>query len=225
MQPGVFFNGCFMEMSAFTFFLSSLAKFLLVVNPIFVLPTYLSLTGLASPEEKTSIAIKSCVFAFSLCVFFALFGEWFLGLMGISLNALRFGGGILLFFAGYSMISAVPEEEASSKAKASKDVAIFPLGFPMIAGPGGISILLTLMSEVPKEIPFQLSIVSVVGVVIGSVFLAMVTGQKIVKLLGKSGINIMQKVSGLLISFVSAQMVLAGAVGGTIECLKHFSVL
>ena len=223
MHPKFYFDGFSMELSAFDFFLEALVKLLVVVNPLFVLPTYLSLTGSATEEERKKIGLKGCLFGFFLLVFFALWGKWFLEVVGISLNAFRVSGGILLFCSGYSMVTSPPREEGPVKekgSKASKDVSIFPLGFPMIAGPGGISVLLVLMSEVPNTLPFQLTVVSVIGLIMAAIFLVMMMGQSIMTFLGKSGESVMEKIFGLLIASIAVQMIFSGAVGAVTEFLK-----
>ncbi len=237
-------------MTAVSFFGVALAKLFLVMNPIFVLPSYLSLTSSCSTKERNSAAMRSCIFAFCLLTFFALLGKWFLAFMGIGLDIFRVAGGILLFASGYSMVTAPSSSDKDMPLKekvmdvskdvvnkvskdvlsvsddvldVSKDVSIFPLGFPLIAGPGSISILLGLMSDVSDSLPFYVSIICVIAVILLVVFCAMMVGQHIMKFLGKSGQNILQKVAGLVISAIAVQMVFSGAIGTCTDLLKIVS--
>lgn len=216
-------------MSAAAFFFSALTKMILLVNPLYALPAYLSLTASCSEEDRRSVAIKSCVFAAALWIFFAILGNWFLSMVGISHGAFRLGGGILLFTCGYFMVTGpstsedTPEKETSKPVKSKKnvpDVSIFPLGFPLITGPGIISVTVGLIAETPNTLPFQVAMIGAIGVIVGTIFVSMLFGPVILKMLGTAGAAIMQRICGLLIVCIAIQMITSGIGQAVIDFQK-----
>jgi multiple antibiotic resistance protein len=131
--------------------------FLVVVDPVSLIPVFAGLTSDASRGYQRKMACKSAVIALAICVAFALVGAKFLEVMGISLNAFRIAGGTLLFLIALEMVFGRPEatratKSAPQEAHAREDVSVFPLAFPFIAGPGSLAIILLSAGEAHERI-------------------------------------------------------------------------
>jgi multiple antibiotic resistance protein len=150
-----------------------------------------------------------------LLLAFAFGGEFLLRALGISLSALRIAGGILLFLLATEMVLAKPSgvrgltygerEEAAHR----DDIAVFPLAFPLIAGPGALTSVVLLMGAAhgPVEIG---GLVGAGAVVLGLTFVALLFATRIVALLGVTGTNVIGRVLGVVLAALAAQFVLDG---------------
>ena len=121
--------------------------FLVVVEPVSVIPIFIALTEGASEQDRRRMARKGILIAGAILLVFSLGGGPFLRLMNISIDAFRIFGGLLLFLIALEMIFARPSgtrtsdpEEAEGRQKA--DISVFPLAFPFIAGPGALATIL-----------------------------------------------------------------------------------
>jgi multiple antibiotic resistance protein len=188
-----------------------------VVNPVTVLPIYLSLTARKSPAERRRIALESA-FSVAIVLFVSLLaGEPILLFFGIGLPSFRVAGGLLLLLMGISMLRAsddrsrhTPEEDAESYDKSS--VAVVPIAIPLLAGPGAISTTIVYAHRdlsLAHYLLFSSVIVSISLIVL--VFLLM--APKIVAIMGQTGLNVVTRVMGLLLTSIAVEFI----VGGTTE--------
>jgi len=121
-----------------------------VVNPLGAIPVFFSLTQNLPQEERRKIAAMSALTAFLTLLFFALLGQHFLSSMGITLNAFRIAGGIMLFIIALNMLFRAPQkpqEDTPVKKEDIEAISIFPLGIPLLAGPGAIATIILLDNE------------------------------------------------------------------------------
>ena len=135
-----------------SFALLAISSILIIVNPLGATLIYVSLTTNLDKPMRDSIARDSCRFAIFILLFVAVLGAWILQLFGISLEAFRIAGGILLFGIGMEMVYAKTSRTkltATEKyeSRDTEDIAIMPLAIPMIAGPGAITTTIVLMNE------------------------------------------------------------------------------
>ena len=125
---------------------------LIIVNPLGATLIYVSLTTNLDQPARDTIARDACRFALLILVFVAVLGAWILQLFGITLEAFRIAGGILLFGIGMEMVYARTSRTKLTateryESRENDDVAIMPLAIPMIAGPGAITTTIVLMNE------------------------------------------------------------------------------
>src|SRR5262245_31207176 len=137
---------------ALSFTLSTLTTLFLVVDPPAAVPMFLSMTGSDPPGHKKRTAQRAAIATGVTLTAFAVLGTALFGILGISLGAVRIGGGILLFLLAVDMLRAQrsrqrtsPEEEAEGVDR--PDVSIFPLAIPILAGPGATSTVMVLVSK------------------------------------------------------------------------------
>jgi len=184
-----------------------------LLDPVGLAPLFLGLTANRTPEERKRIARRAVALAGGLLLLFALAGTWLLGTLGITLDAFRIAGGVLLFRIAVDMVFAqlereTPEEE--HEARARQDITIFPLAIPLIAGPAALASVMILAGEA-RVIPWGLPVALFVGgVALLSVYLALRLASPIAKLLGQTGINVVTRVLGILLAALATQYVADG---------------
>jgi multiple antibiotic resistance protein len=200
--------------------LDELVKFFVVlfviVDPPSMAPLFATMTEGGSPGYRRRMAIKSSVIAFMIFVAFALGGGWFIGVMGISIDAFRIGGGIMLFLIALDMVFAreektTPAENAETRRRA--DISVFPLAFPLISGPGSIaSVLLTFGSARPDPLLYA-GLIAVMAVVVGLSLLVMLAAPLVMRVLGVTGANVVARVAGVVLAALAVQFVIDGLRG------------
>ncbi len=146
---------------------------------------------------------------------FALFGPALLEYLGISLDAFRVAGGLLLFKIAVDMVFAHRERETDEeKAEASlrEDISVFPLAIPLLAGPGAMTSVMILTAEA-REVPGGLFVVlGAVVVVLLAAYVALALSGHLARLLGRTGVNVVTRVLGVLLSALAVQYVADGVV-------------
>ncbi|MFT5487548.1 MAG: multiple antibiotic resistance protein [Paracoccaceae bacterium] len=187
-----------------------------IIDPIAVAPIFAALTEGSSNSERRAMAIKAVIVAAVTLVIFALVGEVFLKSMGITLPAFRIAGGVLLFILAIEMVfahqSGIRTTTTGEKQEAirKKDVSVFPLGIPLIAGPGAMASVILLIGEHPGDLTGQALIIVVLLVVLAlSLAMLLVAGQ-IVKYLGVTGVNVVGRVFGIVLGALAVQYILDG---------------
>ena len=198
-----------------SFALVTFAAIFFVVDPFAVIPLFLSITRRDDLAKKRRTARKAAVVATVTLLAFSAAGTLIFKLFGITLGAFRIAGGVLLFRLALDMVSAQhsrvrasPEEESEGVEK--EDVAIIPLGIPMLAGPGSIAMVIVLMSHVRTS---ALQVAIVVACIVATGVLTFVILRAAVLLertLKQTGLNILNRVMGLLLAAVAVQFVVYG---------------
>jgi multiple antibiotic resistance protein len=185
-----------------------------IIDPPGMTPMFLALTQGMKPAQRRTIAIRSIIIAFALMIAFILIGESLLGFIGISMPAFRIAGGILLFLTALEMLfqkrQARREDNAHEGATEHQDdPSVFPLAMPLIVGPGAITTLILLAGQADGAA----DIVAVIGVA-GAVLLCLLgflfASNVVERFLGKTGLNIVTRVLGMLLAALAIQFVLDG---------------
>jgi multiple antibiotic resistance protein len=189
---------------------------LVVVDPIGLVPMFLALAGDREAAERRRIALRAILVAAGILTFFGLGGSWLLGSLGISLNAFRVAGGVLLFRIAVQMVFASYQRETKAEkdeALVRQDISVFPLAIPIIAGPGAIASLLILVGEAGVY-PLGLGMVlAMTGIVLVLAYLALLVSEPIGGLLGQTGVNVVTRVLGVLLAALAVQYVADGVRG------------
>lgn len=194
-------------------YLSSSVRFVFLLAPFFVVTMFLALTRGQPAEEKNSIIRRASFSALvlGLVLFFA--GPLLFEAIGITLNSFRIGAGCLLFLTAVSLVSSGTRNHATSLPKEDRDdIAVVPMAIPVIIGPATIGAILVYGAEL-KTVPEIAG--GVLGLVTGLLFLTILLflSGYLERVLGKTGLNIMSKVSGLILSAMAAEIVLSGITG------------
>ena len=199
-------------MDHFTIILLYFTSFFTLMNPIGTMPVFLTMTADLSKSERKATAVKAVVTAAFILILFAFLGRYLFNFFGISVAGLKVVGGILFFFIGYDMLNArisrikMTEKEAEEYAD---DIAITPLGIPMIAGPGAITNAIVLMGEATDYTSKALVIFSIILVLV-VVLLVFLGATGITKFIGDKGNKIMMKLMGLIVMVIAVEFFFSG---------------
>lgn len=184
---------------------------LAIINPINAAASFAALTYQATAEEQRRIAWRACFTALILLVFFAFAGEVVLAALGISFDAFRVAGGLLILLVGISMVFA--KDAASHDPSSTGDPSVFPLAIPIVAGPGALTTIIALVSK-RNESPLEVGLVILMAVlVIAVVFVAMRVSQPLMRLFGSNGVNVVGRVMGILVTSIAVQIMVVGLRG------------
>ena len=196
-------------------FISAFATLFVVIDPPGCAPIFASLTGGATPQQRRAMALRSVLVAGAILLVFALFGEAFLRALGISLDAFRIAGGIMLFLIALEMVfekrQARREERAEDvKAQpAHDDISIFPMGIPMIAGPGSIASAMLLTSRA-EGLEQGLVVLGALLLVLILTLLALLLAGPLMKLLGYRLEAMITRILGVVLAALAVQFVIDG---------------
>jgi len=197
----------------FSTYLSSTIRFVFLLAPFFVVTMFLALTRGFPAEEKASVIHRATVSAFVLGVILFFAGPLLFEAIGITLNSFRIGAGCLLFLTAISLVNSGTRNHATDLPNESRDdVAVVPLAIPVMIGPATVGAILVYGAELksfPEVVGGLLGLVSGLGVL--SVLLHL--SGYLEKALGKTGLNILSKISGLILSAMAAEIVLTGIAG------------
>ena len=191
--------------------------FFVVVEPVSLAPVFAGLTEGASDAYKRKMSLKAALVAAGILLLFALTGAAFLRIMGISIDAFRIFGGLLLFLMALEMVFAresgtrtSSDEQAESKRRA--DISVFPLAFPLLAGPGALTTILlwfgpVLVTEQP--VLFSGLIAAAFAVMVASLLMMRLAGP-IMRVMGVTGANVTNRLLGVVLGALAVQFVLDG---------------
>jgi multiple antibiotic resistance protein len=188
---------------------------LVTIDPPGLVPVFLGLTVGMSAVERRQVALRGSIIAFGLLAIFAIFGSSILGALGISMGAFRIAGGLLLFFIAFEMIF---EKRTERKEKTSevaitldhiRNIAVFPLAIPLIAGPAAISATVLTSSLLPDTFDKAI-LIGLIAVVMLLVYGALLIGERMDRLLGNTGRAILTRLLGVLLAALSIQFIVDG---------------
>ena len=191
--------------------------FFVVVEPISLIPVFSGLTEGASDSYKHKMALKSVLVASGILLVFALVGAGFLSAMGIAIDSFRIFGGLLLFLIALEMVFAresgtrtSDDEKAEHKRRA--DIAVFPLAFPFMAGPGALTTLLLWFGPIPVTThPTQFVLMFACAlVVLALCLLAMWVAGPLMRVIGVTGTNVANRLFGVVLGALAVQFVVDG---------------
>ena len=197
------------------FYITAFVTLFLIIDPIGLLPMFIALTQGASTKARRAIALRSNAVAFFVLVIFAVVGEKLLISIGIGMPAFRIAGGLLLFLTAVDMLfeRRSARRDKQSEDSEADDPSVFPLATPLIAGPGSMAAAILLAGQENHSInAILLTVAAVTSVLIVVLVLFLLSG-KIEKLLGKTGINVITRLLGMLLAALSVQFVVDGMRG------------
>ncbi|AUX39610.1 membrane protein [Sorangium cellulosum] len=196
-------------------FLMSLSAVFFVVDPIAIVPLFLTMTRDDPHDKVRRTARRACAVAGGLMLFFALFGGMIFRIFGVSLAAFRVAGGILLLITALDMLRARPSATRTSPSEeqegiAKDDVALVPLAMPLLAGPGAIATAMVLMSRAGEDlVAAALVLASIVITFVASYFVLRGAGL-VQRALKASGLAVLERVMGLLLAAIAVQFIADG---------------
>jgi multiple antibiotic resistance protein len=196
--------------------LKPLIALLAIVNPIGVLPFFISFTQGFTPEQRRRTIRVSAFSAFLVVALSALAGLKIIEFFGITIASFQVGGGTLLLISALQMLNAQPAEskpadvaEGKERAHAGASIAVVPLTIPLLTGPATISTMVIYAQRTRHW--WQLAVLVGYGVVVGvATFLAFGAAARIARLLGKTGIDVMTRLMGLILAALAVEIMADG---------------
>jgi multiple antibiotic resistance protein len=194
--------------------LSSFVTLLVTIGPIETGVVFASLTAGIHRGERVSLAIRSTVIAGFVLLLFAVGGNFTLDLLHISLPAFRVAGGLLLLLQALSLtfsgpgLSSISERERLD-AQGPGDIAVFPLAFPLIAGPGGLAAAVLLMGRTEGWLEGA-GVLLMIALCLVLTYGAMRAADRLVLLLGQTGADVVRRISGILLAGLAVQFIFDG---------------
>ncbi|WP_029937196.1 MarC family protein [Sphingomonas sp. UNC305MFCol5.2] len=195
-------------------FLSAFVTFFVVIDPPGCAPIFAGLTTGASAVHRRAMAIRAVLVASAILFGFALFGEALLRALGISLNAFRIAGGIMLFLIALEMVferRTERREDRAEKVKATEvaDISTFPMAMPMIAGPGSIASVMLLMSQ-NEGIERSAVVLAAMASILALTLVALLIAGPIMRVVGAKIEAVVSRLLGVLLAALAAQFVIDG---------------
>lgn len=198
----------------FEFFILCLTTLFTLINPIGIAPILIVMTERFSKKERINIAWIGSITAFLTLVVFSIVGSVIFNIFGITIEAFQIMGGIIFFRNGLRMLEAkvgrsrtTPAEQEESQE--SNEIAISPIGIPLIAGPGAITASMLLSSQAPQLYSYGTLVFSIF-LVLMVVYLILRNGDLIITVLGTTGMRVIQRLMGLILLVIAVQFIING---------------
>jgi multiple antibiotic resistance protein len=197
------------------YFISALVTLLVVFDPIGLAPTFLAITEGLPASARKQVAVRACIIAALILAGTSLIGDWLLGKLGISLPAFRIAGGLLLFSIAYEMVFGlrIPRQQETAEAAIEervRNIAAFPLGIPLMAGPGAMTASILLAGRADSDPKMLGLLLLVVVLVVLSCLIVFLMAGRISKLLGITGSVVLSRLLGVLVAALAVQFVADG---------------
>jgi multiple antibiotic resistance protein len=198
------------------FFIYTFTSIFVVVSPISGVVTFISLTSDMTHDLKNEIAKKSVTLACVIALFFAITGSVILNLFSINVDSLRVAGGILLFSIAFDMMHAkisresITEEEISQSQERT-DIWIFPIGLPLLTGPGTISTVIVLMESTGTIEQKIIILVSIILTFVLCLYIFLFS-RRIHKFIGYNGMLVFTRLMGLLLAALAVDLTSTGII-------------
>jgi len=199
-------------MDQLTIILLYFTSFFTLMNPLGIMPVYLTMTSSLTKKERARTAIKATITATATLILFAFAGRYLFDFFGISVAGLKVVGGVIFFIVGYDMLNArlsrmkIKEEEVEDYVN---DISITPLGIPMIAGPGAITNAIVLMGDAPDYASKMMVVIAILLVALVIVF-SLLGASGILKFMGEQGTKILTKLMGLIVMVIAVEFFFSG---------------
>ncbi len=196
------------------FLVTAFVTLFVVIDPVGTTPIFVALTRGMGRAQRRGIAVRACFIALVILTLFGLFGEEVLGFIGISMPAFRIAGGLLLFLTALEMLfgkrTQRRQDQAPDDPTPDDDPSVFPLAIPLLSGPGGIASMI-LLTDQATGAPLEFwGIFGVMIVVFAIVYALFLLAEGIERALGDTGILVVTRLLGMLLSALSVQFVLDG---------------
>ncbi len=195
-------------------FLEVFVTLFVIMDPPGTVPVFLALTGTMTARQRKGAARQAILVAFGVIVVFALFGQQVLDYMNISLPALQASGGLLLLLVAMELLTGKMEDPAPSE-NGNVNVALVPLGTPLLAGPGAIVATMVFVTHADDRAEWVAIALGIVAVHV-TLWLSMRFAGAIHRVLKESGTTLVTRIAGLLLAAIAVQLV-ADAVEAFIE--------
>lgn len=205
-------------------FLYAFAALFSIMNPLGTVPIFVGLTQEEDTAERKKTALLTAVNVLVILLISFFLGKYLLQFFGISLNSLRIAGGLIIVSSGFALLTgSFAKHKGMKNKRVQKDLSqrerfsLTPLAIPMLAGPGSISLLITLQQEYEFTVEIIYILLAITGTCLAT-FLILRSSYLIVKAMGASGINAVSRIIGFIVIAIGIEYIS----GSIIDLLKTF---
>ena len=195
-----------------TFGLLAFTTFFTLINPLGVMPIFMTMTADLDNVHRTKTAQKASIVSFVIIVMFAFSGQLLINFFGISVNSFKIVGGVIFFLMGMDMLQArlgkvkIKDSEVKSYVN---DISITPLAIPMICGPGAITNAIVMM-DTAYTLQMQITLIVAIFLVMILTYIILYSSSKIIKILGETGNNVLMRLMGLIVMVIAVEFFFSG---------------
>ncbi len=196
--------------------------FFAMLNPIGNIPVFLGMVQDFDKKTQNKVALRATITAFTIIAIFCIFGHIIFRVFGITVPAFQIAGGIIVFIIGFQMLNSKESpihsqsmEEKEQMEKIAHDMAITPLGIPLLAGPGTISTAMNFVG-VEKSITNVILVVVIFGIMCLITYLLFISSRVIANKINPGMLKVVSRIMGLILAVIAVQMMING-IEGTID--------
>lgn len=188
-----------------------------VLNPIGTVPIFVGLTQNDSKKERSRISLWTAINVFIILIVSFFIGQYVLLFFGISIDALRIAGGIIIVSSGFSLLSGKftkkrgINKKVENEAQKRNDIALTPLAIPMLAGPGSISLLIAFYQEHNSTVEIIISCFAILAIAV-VIFIILRSAHYLAKFLGASGIVAISRIIGFIVIAIGIQYIVSAII-------------
>jgi len=188
-----------------------------VLNPIGTVPIFVGLTQDDTKKERSRISLWTAINVFIILIVSFFIGQYVLLFFGISIDALRIAGGIIIVDSGFSLLSGKftkkrgISKKAETDAQKRNDIALTPLAIPMLAGPGSISLLIAFYQVHNETMEIIISSFAILAIAI-TIFIILRSAHYLAKILGASGIVAISRIVGFIVIAIGIQYIVSAII-------------
>jgi len=199
-----------MEIFLGVLFLAYMALFPLV-NPVGAIPVFCSLTANSTNEQRKKAALKTAINVFFILLVFYLIGEFLLDFFGISLGVLKIAGGFIVANTAWELVTGKKKlsTEEQNEVQTKNDISFTPMALPLLSGPGSIGVAIGL--SIPgSQIDYTFAIIAGILLIAITVYISLMLSLPLFKLLGKTGVGVLNRIMGFFILAIAVQLIVNG---------------
>lgn len=195
--------------------LSALVLLFVTIGPLETAFIFAGLTAGAPREVRRRIAVRAVTIATVVLALFAVGGAGLLALLHIGMPAFRLAGGLLLVLVAIDLMFAHPTgltsiTTAEAREAEGRDIAVFPLAIPLMAGPGSITAMVLLVGDAPYSPPNAIVVLAALVVVMAATYAILALADRVTGFFGLTGVNVVARVSGIVLAALAMQLMLDG---------------
>ncbi|NUR88218.1 MAG: MarC family protein [Nonomuraea sp.] len=194
-------------MSGVRFFVEAFVTMFVIMDPPGVIPLFLAYTFGRTPAERRRIAWQAAVTAFCLVVVFAVFGRAILAYLHVEVPAMQIAGGLLLLLVALELLRGTAEPRADT-VRSNVNVALVPLGTPLLAGPGAIVATIVFAQQAEGRADGLAALLLAIAAVHILLWLFMRFSVNIIRVIKENGVELVTRIAGLLLSALAVQLII-----------------
>jgi multiple antibiotic resistance protein len=194
-------------------FFTALLSYFVIIDPIGSALIFGALTEARDGAFRRTVALRATLLSISVTLCFGFFGAELLRRLGISLDAFRIAGGLLLFYTAFNMVTKRTGFADNTDSDEPEDISVFPMAFPLLAGPGCLTLTILLFSDARHSAPGLAPVIAAVVLIYLLTLAFLAASKTLSSVIGKTGNNVIKRLLGVLLASLSVQFVVDGIRG------------